>query len=73
MLNIFVAEFSTNADEIGNNFEADIVLHPDQLINPYNGILNSYWRWENGVIPYEMPNGQHSELDLSTREDEHFL
>lgn len=49
-----------NPDERGNNFEADIKLHPDQLINPFNGILNTYWRWDNGVIPYVFPNGHHS-------------
>lgn len=58
-------EFPINADERGNNFEADIVLHETQLINPYNGILNTYWRWENGIIPYEMPANHHSEWRIS--------
>ena len=37
------------------------MLHPDQNFNPQNGILNSYWRWENGIIPYVFPDGHHSE------------
>uniref|UniRef100_A0A1B0DJF8 Metalloendopeptidase n=1 Tax=Phlebotomus papatasi TaxID=29031 RepID=A0A1B0DJF8_PHLPP len=41
-----------NADEMGENFEGDIKFAADQVISPHTGILDSYWRWENAVIPY---------------------
>ncbi|XP_059607803.1 astacin-like isoform X2 [Phlebotomus argentipes] len=42
-----------SADELGDNFEGDIKFAPDQVISPHTGILDSYWRWENAIIPYE--------------------
>ena len=44
-------------EEIGGNFEGDIVISPDQeqaIKEGRTGLLASSARWPNSVIPYEI-------------------
>lgn len=56
--------FPINPDEIGDNFEADIVLQ-NNIVNSRISAFNRHWKWDNGIIPYEMPEGQHSEWKIT--------
>ena len=38
-----------NPDELGHFYQGDIELTEEQ---EKNGIINEYYRWENGVVPY---------------------
>lgn len=43
-----------NPDETGEYLEGDLILTPDQLWNPQNGILNSFYRWPNNIVYYSI-------------------
>lgn len=54
MFVIISVAFQPNPDEYGGFLEGDLVLTPDQMINPQNGILSSFYRWENNIVYYSI-------------------
>ena len=50
-------EDGTNADELGEWFQGDIMLPAGEEALPprmKNGIIDQRYRWTNGIIPYEI-------------------
>lgn len=53
---------SINPEEISGQFEGDMVLTNGQWLMikglaPKTGLINTYYRWSDGVIPYEIRYG----------------